>query len=208
MPCCFSAAEPPFSCSLVGQKNECILSFTISLKSDNVFEEQNSCSGGCVCWGEAVICALSKEGLTKWVLFSSKHCQRSEAPYSREALSPSHFSPHRPPPRKSHCHSLLPWFRNPSCSCWLLEKPWARFNRREFVLFQELTKEVLKLQCSLLTSFLSVSCTVRKANPIVKGSDTNTSWLGPGKIMLHWERGVVVVVVYGLVYFDRVWLKY
>lgn len=62
-----------------------------------------------------------------------------------------------------------------------LENPGARFNGREFVLFQELTKEVLKLQCSLLTSFLSVSCTVRKSNPIVKGSDTNTSWLGPGK---------------------------
>ena len=96
MPCCFSAAESLFSWSLVGQKNECILSFTISLKSDNVFEEQNSCSGGCVCWGEAVDCALSKEGLTKWVLFSSKHCQRSEAPNSGEALNTSHFFPHPP----------------------------------------------------------------------------------------------------------------
>lgn len=36
-----------------------------------------------VCAGEAVICALSKEGLTKWVLFSGKHCQRSE-PAQRE----------------------------------------------------------------------------------------------------------------------------
>ena len=103
---CFSAAEPPFSCSLVGQKNECILSFTISLKSDNVFEEQNSCSGGCVCWGEAVICALSKEGLTKWDLFSSKHCQRSEAPNSGEALNTSHFFPH-PPESLADTHFCL-----------------------------------------------------------------------------------------------------
>lgn len=53
MPCCSSAAEPAFSWSLLGLKNECILSFTISLKSDNIFEEQNSCTGGCgggQCW--------------------------------------------------------------------------------------------------------------------------------------------------------------
>lgn len=68
----FSAAEPVFSCSLVGLKTECILSFTISLKSDNIFEEQNSCCGGEV---EELMGPLSREGLTKWVLFSSKYCQ-------------------------------------------------------------------------------------------------------------------------------------
>ena len=46
-----------------------------------------------MCWGEAVICASSKEGLTKWVLFSGKHCQRSEAPCSGEALNTSRFFP-------------------------------------------------------------------------------------------------------------------
>ena len=76
---------------------------------------------------------------------------------------------------------LLPRLWNPSCSCWLLGKPWVPFNRRQFVLFQELTKEVLKWQFSLLTSLLSVSCPVRKSNPIVKGSDINTLQLKPGK---------------------------
>lgn len=49
-PCCSSAAEPAFSCSLVGLKNEYIPSFTISFKSDNIFKEQNSCRG-CRRWG-------------------------------------------------------------------------------------------------------------------------------------------------------------
>lgn len=105
MSCCFSAAEPPFSCSLFRRKNECILSFAISLKSDNVFEEQNSCSGG----GGGVICVLSREALTKWVLFSSKYCQRAEAPYSGEASSTSHFFPWKvsPPTSASALESQL-----------------------------------------------------------------------------------------------------
>lgn len=80
--CCRTCFFPR---SLVGRKNECLLSFTISLKSDHVFEEQNSCSGGDTIW------ALPREGLTKWVLFSSKYCQRAEAPSRWRSTEQKHF---------------------------------------------------------------------------------------------------------------------
>lgn len=58
-----------FSCSLVRLRNECFLPLPISLKSDHIFEEQNSCSGGDV---EGRMGPLSREGLPTWVLFAGR----------------------------------------------------------------------------------------------------------------------------------------
>lgn len=103
----FPGSRPAFSCSLVGLEDECIPSFPISLKSDNIVEEQNSCRGG------GAACALSRESLTEWGLFSSQYCPWAEAPDRGEESSGSHLfvsAPlplHRARPPKSATHCCL-----------------------------------------------------------------------------------------------------
>lgn len=101
MPCCTPAAEPAFSCSLAGLQNECILSFTTSFKSDNIFGEQNRGSRG---KGGDRLCFL--QGRTHKIgLVFCKCCQPGEARDSGGEPSRSHFSapPSPTPGLATHC---------------------------------------------------------------------------------------------------------
>lgn len=129
-----------FSCSLagLGEKKDCVLSYTISLKSDNVFKGRKSQLQYEEKGAGGLIGALSRE----CVLLSSESCQQMEV--DGVDKRPPAATPYPPPP------PVEVWL--PTSSAYFLNNP-PGFNRA--CSFQGTDQRVLLLPFSIFAPTVS-----------------------------------------------------
>lgn len=185
-PCPPSASEPAFSRSLIGLKNEYILSFTIGLQSDNTFEEQKKLQWGVV-GGGGTDGSFIHERTPKMGLVSQRTSPASRRKPRTVGRNPAEAT-------CPHSQTVLP--APPSCSRWLLEKPRAGFNGTEFFP-KSWPKRTSNSNCHSTPLLSRLHC--KKTKPTVKGGDFNAPRLRPGKSHSIWKGAD------GLVYFGHDW---